>query len=80
MIPGGDLPVDRPKTAQELEAGTAHELHHGAATKKSGKGAWITLAVVVILILGVIMLLSFLPDPPASVMTTTVPLPPAPVG
>jgi hypothetical protein len=79
MIPGGYLPVDRPKTAQELEPGTAHELHDGVATK-SGKGAWITLAVVVILILGVIMLLSFLPDPPASVMTTTVPPLEAPVG
>ncbi len=60
MLPGYS-PTDRPKTAGEIEAGTPHELN-GAARKSSGKGAWITLAVVVLVILGVVMLLSFMPD------------------
>jgi hypothetical protein len=60
MLPGYS-PTDRPKTAGEIQTGTPHELT-GELRKSSGRGAWITLAVVVLVILGVVVLLSFMPD------------------
>jgi len=79
VIPGGYTPTDRPKTAEEFQTGSPQGLY-GERRRTSGKGAWITLAVVVLLILGVIMLLSFVPDT-AGTVTSSIPVPAdAPAG
>ena len=70
MIPGGYTPSDRPLMDPELQAP-----HDVQVRRSSGKSAWITLAIVVLVIVGMIVLLSFMPE--ATVTTTTnVPLPP----
>ncbi len=70
MIPGGFTPSDRPLMEQELQAP-----HDPEVRRSSGKSAWITLAIVVLVIVGMIVLLSFMPDGTATT-TTNVPLPP----
>jgi hypothetical protein len=61
MIPQGYSPADRPRTSEEFQTGAVHELSAGR-TRSSGRGAWITLAVVVLVIVGVVMLLSLIPE------------------
>jgi flagellar basal body-associated protein FliL len=69
MIPGGFTPSDRPLMEQELQAP-----QDGQVRRSSGKSAWITLAIVVLVVVGMIVLLSFMPE--STVTTTTnVPLP-----
>lgn len=60
MLPGYS-PTDRPTTAGEIQTGAPHELQ-GEIRRSSGKGAWIMLAVIVLVIVGVVILLSFMPD------------------
>jgi hypothetical protein len=74
MLPGYS-PTDRPQTDGEYQMFTPPEVAGG---KKSAKGVWVTLAVVVALLLGAILLLSLVPESTAT--TTSIPLPNAPVG
>lgn len=75
MIPGYS---DRPRTPGELQSGMPRELHQ--AGRKSAKGPWITLAVVVlVVVLGTILLLSLIPEGPVTT-TTSILVPDAPVG
>jgi hypothetical protein len=53
------------------------ELHQ--AGSRSAKGPWITLAVVVLVVLGTILLLSLIPEGPVTT-TTSILVPDAPVG
>ena len=76
MIPGYS-PTDRPRTPGELQSGMPRELHE--AGTRSAKGPWITLAVVVLVVLGTIMLLSLIPEG-AVTTTTSILVPDAPVG
>jgi len=74
MIPGGFTPSDRPLMDQELQAP-----HDDQVRRSSGRSAWITLAIVVLVVVGMIVLLSFMPE--GTVTTTTnVPLPDNPTG
>ena len=75
MIPGGFTPSDRPVLDQELQA--PHDVQE---RRSSGKSAWITLAIIVLVVAGMIVLLSFMPE--GTVTTTTnVTLPPDnPIG
>lgn len=73
MFPGYS-PTDRPQTDGHYQMFTPPEV---VGRKKSARGLWVTLAVVVALVLGAIMLLSLVPESTAT--TTTIPLP-NPVG
>ena len=70
MIPGGFTPSDRPLMEQELQAPQDVQVR-----RSSGKSAWITLAIVVLVVVGMIVLLSFMPEGTGTT-TTNVPLPP----
>jgi hypothetical protein len=74
MLPGYS-PTDRPQTDGEYQMFTPPEV---TGRKKSAVGVWVTLAVVIALMIGAVMLLSLVPEPTAT--TTSVPLPNAPVG
>jgi hypothetical protein len=59
MIPGGFSPTERPKTAEEYEM----ESRPGRAPSRSGgKGVWIALGVVVLLVIAMVVLLSMIPE------------------
>lgn len=75
MLPGY-TPTDHPQTDGEYQMFTPSEV--AGSGKRSAKGVWLTLAVVVALLLGAIMLLSLVPESTAT--TTSIPLPNAPVG
>jgi len=74
MFPGYS-PTDRPQTNGEYQMFAPTEVTGG---KKSARGVWVTLAVVVALVLGAIMLLSLVPESTAT--TTSIPLPNVPAG
>jgi hypothetical protein len=57
MIPGGFSPTDRPVSEHELHT----EIPRTGRT--SAKSAWLTLAVIVLVVVAMIVLLSFIPDP-----------------
>lgn len=76
MLPGYS-PTDRPNTGDGLQTGQRHV--NGEVRRSSGKGAWIALAIVVLVVLAMIMLLSFMPE--TTTTGTTIPLTPdAPAG
>jgi hypothetical protein len=56
MIPGGFSPTDRPVSEHELHT----EIPRTGRT--SAKSAWLTLAVIVLVVVAMIVLLSFIPD------------------
>lgn len=74
MFPGYS-PTDRPQTNGEYQMFAPTEVTGG---KKGARGVWVTLAVVVALVLGAIMLLSLVPESTAT--TTSIPLPNVPAG
>lgn len=74
MFPGYS-PTDRTHTDGEYQMFAPPEVAGG---KKSARGVWVTLVVVVALVLAAIMLLSLVPESAAT--TTSIPLPNAPVG
>ena len=56
MIPGGFSPTDRPVSERELHTETRR------TGRTSAKSAWLTLAVIVLVVVAMIVLLSFIPD------------------
>lgn len=60
MIPGGFSPTDRPVTDHELRTDDPHETTR--LRRRSAASTWITLAVIVLLVIGAIVLLSYLPE------------------
>jgi len=56
MIPGGFSPTDRPVSEREFHTETRR------TGRTSAKSAWLTLAVIVLVVAAMIVLLSFIPD------------------
>ncbi len=59
MIPGGYSPTERPRVAEEYEMDRHPD---GVGRASGGKGVWIALGLVILLVGAVVLLLSMIPE------------------
>lgn len=59
MLPGGYSPTERPRVAEEYEMDHRPD---GVRRTTGGKGVWIALGLVILLVGAVVLLLSMIPE------------------